>query len=407
MLIFLDTSAILNGFNYKRANAYISPLVIAELEHIKTSDKPAEVKYLARQAVRDIIQSYNINSFPISQKKVEKLLHKYDFLTDINDHRLLCEALILSKDHKISFVTSDGSLYIFAKQFKELNASYYEKKVNAEYCGWRKCNPSDTEFVSLYSHPENNVLNLKINEFGEVFEDDELKDVVFWTGEKYEPLKYKDIKNPYTGETIRPRNLEQKMALHILQNQNIKVKLLTAQWGSGKTFLALNYALEQVSKGNYSKIVFIRNNIIAANTNDIGFLPGSVREKLSIFARCIADHVGGEDELNHLIDEGVIETIPLSHIRGRSLKSSIVLVDECENMDDKLVALVMSRIEEDSELIFCGDIAQIDKKVFEEHNGIRAMLDKLAGNPLFGAVKLIKSERGKTQQLCDLLIPPK
>ena len=67
--------------------------------------------------------------------------------------------------------------------------------------------------------------------------------------------------------------------------------------------IALNYALEQVSKGYYSKLVFIRNNIIAAGTNDIGYLPGTVRDKLSIFARCIADHVGGEEELERLMDE--------------------------------------------------------------------------------------------------------
>ena len=107
------------------------------------------------------------------------------------------------------------------------------------------------------------------------------------------------------------------------------------------------------------------------------------------------------------MDDGIVEAIPLSHIRGRSIKDSIVLCDECENMDDKLITLLMSRIEDNSELIFCGDVAQIDKKNFEERNGIRAMLKNLAGDPLFGAVKLIKSERGPVAKLCDKIIPPK
>lgn len=412
-MMFLDSSAILNGCLNIYQDIYISPLVITELENIKTSlNKSDKVKFLARQAVREILNSSTIQTYPLSQKKVEKLLNKYKFLSNINDHRLLCEALLLAKEQQLSFVTSDGALYIFAKQFPQLNAIYYDidqdfkEGQKDEYCGWGKYYPDDATFVSLYSHPEKNILNLKINEFAEIYEGNELKDILFWDGFKYNNLKYKDIKNPYTNDVVSPRNLEQKMAFHLLQNPNIKVKLLMSAWGGGKTYIALSYALEQVAKGNYAKIVFVRNNIIAAGTNDIGFLPGSVREKLSIFSRCIADHVGGEEELDRLMDEGIIETVPLSHIRGRSIKSSIVLCDECENMDDKLVTLLMSRIEEDSELIFCGDIAQIDKKIFQEHNGIRSMIKNLAGEPLFGMVKLIKSERGPVAKLCDRMIPP-
>ena len=80
--------------------------------------------------------------------------------------------------------------------------------------------------------------------------------------------------------------------------------------------------------------------------------------------------------------------------------------DECENMNDKLVTLLMSRIEEDSELIFCGDVAQIDNRKFEKNNGIRSMLEHLSGQPLFGTVKLVKSERGPVAQMCDLMRPP-
>ena len=106
------------------------------------------------------------------------------------------------------------------------------------------------------------------------------------------------------------------------------------------------------------------------------------------------------------MDDGIIEVIPLSHIRGRSIRNSIVICDECENMDDKLVTLLISRIEESSELIFCGDVAQIDNHKFTENNGIKMMLKNLAGDPLFGTVKLIKSERGKVARMCDRLRPP-
>ena len=408
MIYFADTSAILNNCDKDYPCLWVSPLIVTELENIKTSIKKDEhTKMLARQAIKNILFNTQYNTYFPSQKSIQKILNKYSFLENINDHQILAAAKLLQKDkhESVKFITSDGALYLAAKEIG-IETCFYEPNSETGYCGWKKVNPTEKEFVSLYSHPDNNIFNVKTNEFITIYEENVLKDIMFWDGSKYNNLKYKEIKNPYTGETIKPRNTEQKMAFHLLQNQNIKVKLLVSAWGGGKTMLALNYALDQVSKGNYAKIVFVRNNIIAAGTNDIGFLPGSVTEKLSIFARCIADHVGGEEELEHLIEEKIIETVPLSHIRGRSLKSSIVLCDECENMDDKLVTLLMSRVEEDSEIIFCGDVAQIDKKIFQEHNGIRSMVTNLAGDPLFGMVKLIKSERGPVAKLCDKMIPP-
>ena len=408
MIYFADTSAILNNCDKDYPCLWVSPLIVTELENIKTSIKKDEhTKMLARQAIKNILFNAQYNTYFPSQKSIQKILNKYSFLENINDHQILAAAKLLQKDkhESVNFITSDGALYLAAKEMG-IETYFYEPNSKTGYCGWKKVNPTEKEFVSLYSHPDDNIFNAKTNEFITIYEEDALKDIMFWDGSKYNNLKYKEIKNPYTGETIKPRNTEQKMAFHLLQNQNIKVKLLVSAWGGGKTMLALNYALDQVSKGNYAKIVFVRNNIIAAGTNDIGFLPGSVTEKLSIFARCIADHVGGEEELEHLIEEKIIETVPLSHIRGRSLKSSIVLCDECENMDDKLVTLLMSRVEEDSEIIFCGDVAQIDKKIFQEHNGIRSMVTNLAGDPLFGMVKLIKSERGPVAKLCDKMIPP-
>ena len=410
-IYFLDTSAVLNRALDKYVNCYISPITLMELEKIKNSkEKSDEVKYAARQAVRAIISSTDIQVAYYSTKQLNKILHKYSFLSEINDHLIICAAILLSQQHDVTFITSDGAQFLFAQQIPSLTAYFFEKnnqeEKESEFCGWGKYYPSDEQFQLLYTDPKINILKCKTNEFAELYQGSELKDVLFWDGNMYRPLKYKDIKNSYLGETIKPRNLEQKMAFDLLQNPNIKVKLLTSAWGSGKTLIALNYALEQVARGTYQKLVFVRNNIIAAGTNDIGYLPGDVRSKLSIFTRCIADHVGGEEKLDELMDDRLIEAVPLSHVRGRSIRDSIVLCDECENMDDRLVTLLMSRIESNSEIIFCGDVAQIDSKRFEAHNGIRSMLKNLAGDPLFGTVKLIKSERGPVSKLCVKMIPP-
>lgn len=411
MIYCLDSSAVINGAMPLFENICISPLVISELEHIKTSNTTNEnTKYAARQAVREIITSNNIHTPMLPQRRIDKLLKKYDFLSNINDHRILCEAVILGEEEQVTFVTSDYTQYLFAQELPVRAILYKpepeEEEEKSEYCGWSKYYPNEEQMASLYSQPEINVLDARINEFCEIFEGDQLKDVLFWNGERYTNLKYSDFKNKFLNETIKPRNLEQKMAFHLLQNQDIKVKLLVSAWGSGKTILALNYALDQISKGNYGRLVFVRNNIIVADTNDIGYMPGGLRDKMSIWSEVIADHVGGQEMLEQLIDEGLVETFPLSHMRGRSLHSSIVICDECENLNDKLVTLLLSRIEEDSEIIFCGDIAQIDSKKFEKNNGIRALVSNLAGDPLFGMVKLIKSERGRVPRLCDRIRPP-
>ena len=412
---FADTSALLHqaGLIDPDVDIAISPLTVAELEYIKEHEEDKGIRYLAREAVRSIMTSRKLHVIMPDNKVIDKLLRKYRFLSNINDHRILlaAEAFGIQQDKDIIFLTSDALQYLFAQQLPHLDAVYpmgeeLAFKKEEEWAGWGKYYPSEKEMAMLYADPKINSLGCKTNEFAEIFEGSDLKDVLFWDGHQYNPLKYKEIKNPYIEETIRPRNLEQKMAFHLLQNQDIKVKLVTSAGGSGKTLIALSYALEQVHKGIYSKLVFVRNNIVVADTNDIGFLPGDMRDKMSIWGAPLADHLGGQEMLDRLIDDGVIEIYPLSHMRGRSIVNSIVLCDECENMNDKLVTFLMSRIEKDSEIIFCGDVAQIDHRKFEKNNGIKAMLEKLAGEPLFGTVKLLKSERGPVAALCDKIRPP-
>lgn len=406
---FADTSYILHGA--AEGHIAISPLTLCELEHIKGNEHESpEIKFRAREAIRTIMEGSKYEVVLDDNKKIDRLLKKYNFLSNINDHRIILAAEIFAQEKNIDiiFLTCDAAQYQFALQMPHLIATYAlaRQVPTEEWCGWAKYYPNEQEMSMLYTDSKMNILKAKTNEFCKIYEGTELKDVLFWTGTEYRPLKYKDIRNPYIQETISPRNLEQKMAFDLLQNPDIRVKLLTSAWGSGKTLLALSYALEQVHKGKYRKLIFVRNNIIVADTNDIGYLPGDLRDKMLIWGGPLADHLGGIDMLEQLIEDGVIEIFPLSHIRGRSIKDSIVICDECENMNDKLVTLLMSRIEDGSELIFCGDVAQIDNRKFETNNGIISMIEHLAGQPLFGTVKLLKSERGPVAELCNLIRPP-
>ena len=406
-----DTSALLAQDITAVENIYIPHLVFRELEDIKNSNiKNEEVKARARELVRNFIANkYPIMTNSITKKAIEKTIKKYD-LPDNNDGHILAEAICLDLEGNIvKFHTADSLLYLFAKRTGQMLVEYVspEEVKKEPWSGWRDFYPTEQQMTELYSHPELNTLNAITNEYCKIHENGELKDVLRWDGQRYLPLKYKDMKNPYTQETLKPRNLEQKMAFNLLQNQDIKVKALVSAWGGGKTLMALTYALEQVAKGNYQKIIFIRNNIIVSSTNDIGYLPGTVQEKCKIWGMCMASHVGGTDMLDQLLEDGIIEIFPISHIRGLSIKSSIVLADESENLTAKHITLLMSRIEEDSEIIFCGDMAQVDFRQGAKHSGMNHMIESLEGDKLFGVVKLVKSERGPVPRLCDKIIPPK
>lgn len=411
MYDFYDTSALLvsGQFLSLTGKNYVPHLVLRELENIKTSTtKDEEVKCAARNVIRNLLVDDTFTSKTIPEAKIAKI-QKSHGLPQNNDGLILAEAIYLAKceGEIVNFYTADSVLYLLACDCGMVIPHYTgQQKQEKTWSGWGKYYPTVDELALLYSDPKVNILKARTNEYCEVFVEDQLKDVLRWDGQRYQKLKYKDMRNPHTQEVVRPRNLEQKMAFDLLQNQDIKVKVLFSSWGSGKTMLALTYALEQVAKGNYDKIVFVRNNIIAKDTKDIGFLPSGLREKMSIWNRNVADHVGGDMSMEQLEDEGIIETFPLSHMRGRSLRGTICLVDECENLTDKHITLLLSRIEENSEIIFCGDASQCDL-AHGQMTGMNKMITALAGEPLFGAVKLIKSERGPVPRLCDKIVLPR
>lgn len=408
MINFLDTSAILSKNALKEfKNIYISPISLTELENIKTSyNKSEELKYLARSAVRDIIGSIDILTTRfLSQRKVDKLLKKYDFLRDINDHRMLCEAELLAQEtgEKVQFVTADGAQYLFASEMPHLQALFYESRneKNEEiYCGWSRHYLDDEKMNLLYSDPKMNILNCRINEYAQIYQEQELKDIVRWDGNEYKPIKYKDIRNHFLNEIIKPLNLEQKMAFDLLQNQDIPVKLLPGAVGTGKDYLMLTHALDLVQRGTMNKIIFVRNLVPFKDAPEIGYLAGNLQEKISWGMGPLAS-ILGEEGLNDMEEQGMIEAVNLGFIRGMSWDKTIIYVSEGQNITGGGYKLLVSRCGEGSQLWVNGDILQTDAKRFEENNGINRLIASLSGDPLFGMVKLIKTERSKTAELAS------
>lgn len=170
------------------------------------------------------------------------------------------------------------------------------------------------------------------------------------------------------------------------------------------TFLATAVALDMIESGYYDKLIYVRNNFGVEGTKDPGALPGDLEEKLRPFLGPLIDIVGDEFIVDKLIEEGKVEQVHLGYLRGRSLKNCIVLVDESQNLTPSHVKMLISRMAENSKLIFCGDYSQADSKIFRnQSNGLLKMNERLQNNKLYGQIRLNKIERSEVCQMADLL----
>ena len=272
-----------------------------------------------------------------------------------------------------------------------------------EYRGFQEITSDDERLSTFYSDLTNNIFGCRQNEHIIVYDTDGVaKDFYRWDGTKYALVGYKVIKNDYTGN-VRPRNPQQRLAIDMLYNQDITVKILVGKFGTGKDYLMSSVALDLVMQGKFDKIMWVRNNVEVKNSKPLGFLPGDAFDKLLPFAMPLADHVGGVDGLESLMDNQQIEVEHLGFIRGRDIKNTIIMCSEAENMTKEHVQLLLGRVGEGSALWLNGDYKQTDHKVFTENNGLMIAVDRLKGHPKFGFVKLVKTERSETAAMADLL----
>lgn len=409
-----DTSALLDlSDNLKLdKNCYISTLVISELENIKTAfNKDSDVKLKARQVVRYLRQ----NDFTTNIKNratIEKLVKKYgEVLPNTTDSRILLEAYSQTKHYKeVRFYTGDYTLFLFGKYLfeKELNFTVHITGSTTKqrfWDGYKVITPTEEQWTKLCDENNNeNIFNLYINEYAILTEEEKgIVGLCRWDGDNYVHLGYKPIKSNLLGH-IEPRNVEQKCYFDLLQNPNIPIVNCIGIVGSGKSFLAAAVALDMIESGQYDKLIYVRNNFGVEDTKDPGALPGSLEEKLRPFLGPLIDIVGDEYIVDELIEEGKVEQLHLGFLRGRSLKNCVVLVDESQNLTPSHIKMLISRMAENSKLIFCGDYSQADSKIFRnQSNGLLKMNERLKNHKLYGQIRLNKIERSEICQMADLL----
>lgn len=201
---------------------------------------------------------------------------------------------------------------------------------------------------------------------------------------------------------VHGRSAEQRIAIDLLLDPDIGIVSLGGRAGTGKSALALCAGLEAVMERRQHRKVMVFRPLYAVGGQELGFLPGTEAEKMSPWAQAVFDTLGAlvsQEVVEEVIDRGMLEVLPLTHIRGRSLHDAFVVVDEAQSLERNVLLTVLSRVGQNSRVVLTHDVAQRDNLRVGRHDGVAAVIEALKGHPLFAHVTLTRSERSPVAAL--------
>jgi len=206
---------------------------------------------------------------------------------------------------------------------------------------------------------------------------------------------------------LHGRSAEQRIAVDLLLDPDIGIVSLGGRAGTGKSALALCAGLEAVMERRAHRKVVVFRPLYAVGGQELGYLPGSESEKMGPWAQAVFDTLGAvvsTEVVEEILDRGMLEVLPLTHIRGRSLHDAFVIVDEAQSLERNVLLTVLSRIGQNSKVVLTHDVAQRDNLRVGRHDGVAAVIETLKGHPLFAHMTLTRSERSPIAALVtDLL----
>ena len=206
---------------------------------------------------------------------------------------------------------------------------------------------------------------------------------------------------------LHGRSAEQRIALDLLLDPDVGIVSLGGRAGTGKSALALCAGLEAVMERRQHRKVVVFRPLYAVGGQELGYLPGTEAEKMGPWGQAVFDTLGAlvsTEVVEEIIDRGMLEVLPLTHIRGRSLHDAFVIVDEAQSLERNVLLTVLSRIGQNSKVVMTHDVAQRDNLRVGRHDGVAAVIEAMKGHPLFAHVTLTRSERSPIAALVtDLL----
>ena len=201
---------------------------------------------------------------------------------------------------------------------------------------------------------------------------------------------------------IHGRSAEQRIALDLLMDQQVGIVSLGGRAGTGKSALALCAGLDAVLEHHLYEKVIVFRPLFAVGGQELGYLPGSENEKMNPWGQAVFDTLSSVTHkyvVDEVVEQGMIEVLPLTHIRGRSLHNAFVIVDEAQSLERNVLLTVLSRVGMNARVVLTHDVAQRDNLRVGRHDGIAAVVESLKDNPLFGHVTLTRSERSPIAEL--------
>ena len=417
----LDTSVLLSDpkalFRFKEQEVVIPIIVINELE--KKRHDP-EIGYYARQALRhldDLRQEHERLDFPIQVgdggilrvelNHIDQSVLPAGFQLGDNDSRILavafslasegCNVTVVSKDLPMRVKAS--ALGMSAEEYRNDNA------VDSGYTGIAELTLTGDEMKDLYETEvikHRDVANLPVNtslvissERGSAL------------GRIQKGGRVKLVRGDRDLFGVHGRSAEQRLAIDVLLDSDVGIVSLGGRAGTGKSALALCAALEAVLERRQHKKIIVFRPIFAVGGQELGYLPGGENEKMNPWGQAIFDTLSAlvsKEVIEHIVDRGLLEVLPLTHIRGRSLHDAFVIVDEAQSLERNVLLTVLSRIGQNSRVVLTHDVAQRDNLRVGRHDGIAAVIESLKGHDLFAHLTLMRSERSAIAALVtDLL----
>lgn len=424
----LDTNVLIHDansiFNFEENYIYIPLDVLEELDKFKRSmsEKGRNTRHVIRKldelrSKGDIFKGVKVN------KKGGVLRVLVGFETELPkglnlnlaDNRLLMAAKYLKENENknVIFVSKDINARVKAEALNIKAQDYEHSKINFDelYSGLKKIETNEKQIKKFDS---NRGIKTKDKLFSNQFV--ELESQIEQRLAKYNKRNKKIVPLHNTNIYpwgIKPLNKKQKLAFDILLDDKIKLVSLVGKAGTGKTLIAIASGIHKVTEEKKYKKVFIARPVIPVG-KDIGYLPGSKQEKLKHWMEPIFDNLelildssklDDQKGAQYFTDSGIIELEALTYIRGRSISSEFIIIDEAQNLTPQEVKTIVSRVGEGSKIVLTGDPYQIDKPYLDaSSNGLTYLVDRFKGQSIYAHITLTKSERSNLASLAAELL---
>ncbi|GAA3797195.1 ATP-binding protein [Cellulomonas soli] len=423
----LDTSVLLSDpraiLRFAEHDVVIPVVVITELE---AKRHHAELGYFARSALR-LLDDLRIRhgrldaplpltdeggTLRVELNHTDPTVLPAGFRLGDNDTRILSVAANLAAEgHDVTVVSKDLPMRVKASAVG-LRAEEYraELAIDSGWTGMDGLDLTEQQMADLWEHESVPLadVELPIGPTGTVQELPCHTGLVLHsprgsalgrvTADKHVQL----VRGDQDVFGVHGRSAEQRIAIDLLLDEEIGIVSLGGRAGTGKSALALCAGLEAVLERRQHRKVMVFRPLYAVGGQELGYLPGSEAEKMNPWAQAVFDTLGAlvsKEVVEEILDRDLLEVLPLTHIRGRSLHDAFVIVDEAQSLERNVLLTVMSRIGQSSRVVLTHDVAQRDNLRVGRHDGVAAVIEALKGHPLFAHVTLTRSERSPVAAL--------